>query len=520
MANNTYNDGGGDQKWSTGGNWSDGSKPDATDTALLDGTTNNACNCDEAASCVGVNVTSGYSGKLDFGDSAFSHSLSGDMTFDGTGEVDCGDATITCQGDFDNKDQTTWVIDSASFLFSGTNDQDVDGSGGSLGDWEIDKSAGTVTATGAITCASLTLTDGELDLNGQTLTASGAVDFASGFTLGDMDGTINCDTFSADGQTLSSVGGYSDDVPSALGSGQSLEFDGVDDRVDCGNDGSLDITGEITLSAWIKSTDNTGDNQIISKSHTVVAEPYVKYALLNDDGTIIFQLDLGTRKQITGGTITTGQWHHVVGVYRSPNMELYVDNVSVGDNTESGAVGSNSKPVVIGQYEINNSNWFNGNIDDVRVYDKGLSDAEVEYLYTNGSSGDDPGTANLQAHWKLDGDLLDETANNNDGTLYGGARVWYLNCTTSGTLTGVTIRNCDASGGAEIDASDGTCTDGGGNSNVRFWTDPTCTITTAITMPANTVSGDVTQTANTMNTDITMPANSATEDVGMGCGLQ
>jgi hypothetical protein len=55
-----------------------------------------------------------------------------------------------------------------------------------------------------------------------------------------------------------------------------------------------------------------------------------------------------------------------------------------------------------------------------------------------------------------------------DGQTLNGSATWNLNCTTSGTLTGVTITNCDASGGVEIDASDGTCTDGGGNTNINF----------------------------------------------------
>ena len=52
------------------------------------------------------------------------------------------------------------------------------------------------------------------------------------------------------------------------------------------------------------------------------------------------------------------------------------------------------------------------------------------------------------------------------------------------------------------------------------WTDPTCTITTGVTMAGNTVATDVTMAANSATWNVTMPASSVTEDVGMGCGNQ
>jgi hypothetical protein len=52
------------------------------------------------------------------------------------------------------------------------------------------------------------------------------------------------------------------------------------------------------------------------------------------------------------------------------------------------------------------------------------------------------------------------------------------------------------------------------------WTDPTCTITTGITMASNSISTDVTMTTSSVASDVTMSANSMSSDVGMGCGNQ
>ena len=87
-----------DGDWEVTNNWSTSSggvgnttKPGASDDAILDGagTGDTACTLSAAASCISVSVTSGYSATLDFND--FAMATSGDMTFDGTGTVDCGD---------------------------------------------------------------------------------------------------------------------------------------------------------------------------------------------------------------------------------------------------------------------------------------------------------------------------------------------------------------------------------------------------------------------------------------------
>ena len=55
---------------------------------------------------------------------------------------------------------------------------------------------------------------------------------------------------------------------------------------------------------------------------------------------------------------------------------------------------------------------------------------------------------------------------------------------------------------------------------VVLWEEPTCTITTGITMASNTISSDVTMNENDGDWNVTMPSNSIAEDVGIGYGNQ
>ena len=100
----------------------------------------------------------------------------------------------------------TFTADSQDITDNSTNDNDWDGCGGTWGVTTINKSAGTLTFSGAWNCSDFVGTDGNLNINGQTITASGAVSFASGFTLADATGaTLACDTVSFDGQTVTGL---------------------------------------------------------------------------------------------------------------------------------------------------------------------------------------------------------------------------------------------------------------------------------------------------------------------------
>lgn len=163
--------------------------------------------CDvELQSSSGIDCTFTLNGNYIF---------TGDFTLNAitdTCTVDLGtnDASLTLQGDMITSGAGThaWVAPgSGTITFSGTNNQDANFNGLTVEAIVVDKSAGTLTLSGAVTTPSFTGTDGDLDLgtNNVTLTASGAVSFASGFTVTVSGATIDCDTIAFDGQTVSGL---------------------------------------------------------------------------------------------------------------------------------------------------------------------------------------------------------------------------------------------------------------------------------------------------------------------------
>ena len=118
MTAKTWN--GTDTSWNTAGNWSPTGVPGASDDVTFDATSVQSCTADVAIDVLSITISSGYSGTLDFADSAYSHSIGGDFTASGTGTLDLGDSVVTCSGNCDLSGQTTFVRGTSEIILDGT----------------------------------------------------------------------------------------------------------------------------------------------------------------------------------------------------------------------------------------------------------------------------------------------------------------------------------------------------------------------------------------------------------------
>ncbi|MCK4886359.1 MAG: hypothetical protein KAS96_03165 [Planctomycetes bacterium] len=155
----------------------------------------------------------------------------------------------------------------------------------------------------------------------------------------------------------------------------AVVFFGTDEYAQVANEADFDVTGNITLSAWIKVAEyDTSSMYIISKSDS--------YNIFKDmDSDVLTFLCNGTGRPVTGTTdIVDGQWHHVAGVYDGVNKYIYVDGQLDGYRASSGAIITNDNPLYIGSDAVWPDNEFNGLIDDTRIYDKALTASDVMAL--------------------------------------------------------------------------------------------------------------------------------------------
>jgi hypothetical protein len=154
----------------------------------------------------------------------------------------------------------------------------------------------------------------------------------------------------------------------------SLDFDGVDDYVDCGNSAALK-PNIITVSCWIKGSTQTAYTRIISQDGpTGGADAYGFYVTLALNKVVFaIKTDVtGTVTSATSGVVLDNSWHHLVGTYDGSEVILYVDGVAVGSPSAGTSIlsygiggltiGCFSEPTSLPSY------LFNGNIDEVSIF--------------------------------------------------------------------------------------------------------------------------------------------------------
>jgi hypothetical protein len=85
----------------------------------------------------------------------------------------------------------------------------------------------------------------------------------------------------------------------------------------------------------------------------------------------------------TSGAITTGTWYHLVGTYDGTTVDIYLDgnNALSTSFTHPGNIDTNAEGIVIGMR--NDDCFFDGLIDEVRIWDRALTDTEITYIYNN-----------------------------------------------------------------------------------------------------------------------------------------
>ena len=198
--------------------------------------------------------------------------------------------------------------------------------------------------------------------------------------------------------------------------GGGLSFDG-DDFVEI--PGLIGQPVNITISVWAKllSKDTYGAELISLGDH-------VGFRLDHNNGTKGFYYD-GTNWQSTntGGFYAGTGWHHFVYVIDSTNdiQKVYVDGVQEGSSTytQSISYAGLGQNIFIGKHGNGIDTYdFTGLIDDVCIYNRALSDPEVQDLYSS---------AYQMGHWKFDegsGTAAKDAADGNDGTIKGA--LWAL----------------------------------------------------------------------------------------------
>ena len=199
------------------------------------------------------------------------------------------------------------------------------------------------------------------------------------------EGTVAYDSASSNNGSLIGDTNWVDGI-----SGKALYFDGSGDYVDVPNYPDLNPTNAITVAAWFKVNSFPGTWPPILKKHDDTG-PHHGYTLechTNPEGQgpavhISARLDGGGQCVSDHVTIDSSKWHFVAGIYDGSVCNLYLDGVPSTPRNFTGNLDNSSYNLNIGRDPSNTSRFFDGIIDEVRIYNRALTSAEIEYLYQN-----------------------------------------------------------------------------------------------------------------------------------------
>ncbi len=198
------------------------------------------------------------------------------------------------------------------------------------------------------------------------LVAAYAFNEGAGSTVSDGSGQGNAGT--VDGPVWTTAGKF----------GKALTFDGSNDYVTVPDAASLDPGPAMTLEAWVRPTASTGWRTVLLKENGTGELAYSLYSASGTNRPSAWAYVGGGSQSVIGtAAVPLNAWTHLAATYDGSNLRLYVGGVLKITKAYSGSVAGTAEPLRIG----GNAVWgeyFAGQIDEVRVYNKALTVAQIQ----------------------------------------------------------------------------------------------------------------------------------------------
>src|ERR1051325_3748321 len=197
----------------------------------------------------------------------------------------------------------------------------------------------------------------------------------------------------------------------------SVLLNGTSAYVDVPYNANLNITGALTLEAWVK-TSSTAYQHVMERGDWWQNQMSYDLTLSESKVRLDIMQSNGTYATVIGNTaMSLNAWHHVAGVYDGTQMRVYLDGVLNGTAAATMAPGNNTTGFRIGKSSfLYYPNYFNGRIDEVRV-----SNAAI-YSSNFTPSAHLTATSTTKGLWKFDGQTANDWSNSGaNGSLQGSA---------------------------------------------------------------------------------------------------
>jgi len=195
--------------------------------------------------------------------------------------------------------------------------------------------------------------------------------------------------------------------------GNALSFDGIDDYVSIAPTPTLDIN-QFTIEFWTRAENPSNEKGIIDKGMDSNSDWYFLSGYPGETRGVIFGAGNGSSTIELMNSWNDNSWHYVAGTYDGIRMNLYVDGVITGSALISIDITSNN--ITFGSNR-NRTSFFNGKLDEVRIWDTALTEQEIRENMHLTSYESEPG---LVSYWQFNeesGTIAFDYNKTNNGTM-------------------------------------------------------------------------------------------------------
>ncbi|MEK6837303.1 MAG: LamG domain-containing protein, partial [Nanoarchaeota archaeon] len=217
------------------------------------------------------------------------------------------------------------------------------------------------------------------EMEGANATETNASDFTGYNNHGNLTNfgctTLNCNL-------TGGTGGTGSGWTSGGKRGRALAFDGENDFVNVSDSSSLKLSGNVTLEGWVypRLAPAAGNNYaVVGKA----AAGTVDYLLFVNATHVGFNT---TAQGVSAAVraVTVGAWSYVGASFDGLNVRIYVNGLLNATVAQTAALSSTSGHLAVGRLGGNSAMFFNGSVDEVKVWNRTLSAVEINASYQGG----------------------------------------------------------------------------------------------------------------------------------------
>jgi hypothetical protein len=166
---------------------------------------------------------------------------------------------------------------------------------------------------------------------------------------------------------------------------KAFYFDGIDDYISIDSYNNMSPTTAVSVAAWIKTAD-TLENRALIYDRLETQDGFG--LVINDTGFPHLSINGGLVSCTATDIVDDQQWHHIVATYSTVNGKLviYVDAILSDTTIYSDSIDYSPEPRNQIGRTLTGVDYFNGVIDEIRIYNRELQEADVLALYNNYTS--------------------------------------------------------------------------------------------------------------------------------------